>query len=163
MIIVADQINKLNFGMFIPLQEQLLEAARKRDHRHLPEAEGRICAQQDYYEYLRDVFFFRMHGNIYIYEEKGRYVCGACFEPYRDGLLLNSLVTLKEYRRKGYAERLLSCALEQLEGPVYAHIYEKNLASLRLHEKLGFQCMHAYAHMLDGSVRSDHFTYIKNN
>lgn len=163
MIIIADQIRKLNFDMLAALQAQHLESVCKKNYRHLSEHEGMNCAKEDYYEYLRDVFFSRIHGKIYIYEENGCYICGACFEPYRDGLLLNSLVTLKDHRRKGYAERLLSCVLGHLcHEPVYVHIYEKNIASLRLHEKLGFKCLHAYAHMLDGAVRSDYFTYVKN-
>jgi len=162
MIIIADQITKLNFEMLAALQARQIELARKKNYRHLSKQEGMTCAKQDYYEYLRDVFFSRMHGEIYIYEEDGCYICGVCFEPYKDGLLLNSLVTLKDYRRKGYAEKLLVFALEHLNGrPVYSHIHENNFASIRLHEKLGFQFLYSYGHMLDGTVRSNHFTYIK--
>jgi len=163
MIIKANEITKLNFDMFAALHAKQLEAARKRDYSHLSAADGLVRAGQDYYEYLRDVFFGQVHGVIYIFEADGSYVSAVCFEPYRDGVLLDSLITGSDHRRKGYAEKLLSCALKQFCGrPVYSHIHERNTASVRLHEKLGFTCIYAYAHMLDGTVRSDHFTYIKN-
>lgn len=162
MIIFADKINELDIAYLTELYSEDIETARKRCYGKIFEYEGRLRAEQDYYQYLHDVFFAEAGGKIVVFEENGRYISGACFEPYKDGLLLNSLVTIAEARRKGYAQKLLMYALSQFrELPVYAHIHFRNTASRRLHEKVGFTMLYEYAHMLDGAVRSDHITYIR--
>lgn len=163
MIIIADKINKFEFSKIVDLYADDLEVSRKRKYGTMPEYEGKIFAEQDYYLYLKDVFFSEIKGRLYILEENGRYISAACIEPFKDGFLLNSLVTAKDFRKKGYAQQLLVAAFENLKDvPLYSHVHIKNAASIHLHEKLGFDSLHQYAHMLDGSVRSDHYTYIKN-
>ena len=163
MIIVADKINKLEFSKIVALYADDLEESRKRKYGRLSEYEGKNCAEQDYYLYLKDVFFTEMKGKLYILEENGLYISAACFEPFKDGLLLNSLVTDIDFRKKGYAQQLLRAAFENFKDvSLYSHVHIRNIASIHLHEKLGFDILHQYAHMLDGSVRSDHYTYIKN-
>ncbi len=140
-----------------------IEKERKRNYKDFSLTEGLLRAQEDYFQYLREMFFSQYGGKLFVYEEEGRYLSGVRMEPFRDGVLLSCLVTSPEARRKGYAYNLLHFALEMINGTsVYAHIHSRNIASIRLHEKLGFSVLHDYAYMLDGSLRSDHFTYIKN-
>ena len=161
MIIVADRIDRLDFSKLCEAYKEDLERNRIKNYRDFSEESGRELAQQDHYLYLKNVFFNRYNGKLFVYEDGDRYLSSVCFEPFEDGLLLNSLVTVSDERRKGYAEKLLRYALKYSEvRPVYAHIYFKNTASRCLHEKMGFVLLQECAHMLDGSVRSDHFTYI---
>ena len=160
MIIVADRISKLDVEQLMLLYKDDIETARRERYKSLPEAEGRLRAERDYERYLRDVFFSQMSARMFVLEEKGVYASAVCLESFSDGLLLNSLITTSCMRRKGYGEQLVRYALQFLSGKcVYAHIHYKNKASVALHEKLGFVRLHEYAHMLDGSVRSDHYTY----
>ena len=161
MISVAEQVDKLEYSKLCDIYRDDLEKNRKKFYSAIAEAEGIEYAKQDYYLYLKNVFFRQYRGKMFIYQNDNRYVSVVCLELFEDGMLLNSLVTVSEERRKGYAFRLLSYALDYCKSrPIYAHIYYKNIASQRLHEKLGFTLLRESAHMLDGSVRSDHFTYI---
>lgn len=162
MIIIADKISKLELTKLTELYSDVIEKDRKRNYGRLSEYEGRLQAELDYYQYLRDVFFSETGGEFFVLEKDGRYITGVCIEPYKDGLLLNSLVTMPDARRKGFAEKLLNFALSRFSGlPVYVHIHIQNVSSRRLHEKVGFTLLYDYAYMLDGSIRSDYITYIK--
>ena len=118
-----------------------------------PEARQLALAEQEFYSYLRQVFF-KTEGAVYlILEEKGRYVSALRLEPYRDGLLLEALETAPEYRKKGHAAALLQSALRYAgKAKVYSHVGKKNTASLRTHEKCGFARILDYAVYADGSV-----------
>lgn len=162
MIIFADKLSKLDFDLLSELYSDDIEDTRKRDYSRMDVYEGKLRAQQDYYQYLHDVFFKEIDGKIFVIKEEGRYICGVRLEPYKDGLLLNSLVTAADFRRKGYAAELLNHVLGCItDTSVYAHIHCRNIASLRLHEQLGFKLLCDYARMLDDSVCTDYNTYIK--
>ena len=162
MIIVADTLRKLDFSKLKVLYAQDVERARRQNYRKLLPDEGTLCAQRDYLCYLDEVFFSQHDARMFVVEEGEEYITAVCFEPYKDGLLLNSLFTAPDFRRKGYAFKLLKFALDELpQLPVYAHVYNGNQASAKLHEKLGFSCLYNYAHLLDGSVRSDYLTLIR--
>lgn len=162
MIFLADHINKLNFAKLTSLYAEDIERNRKLNYGRLYAHEGRLLAEQDYYQYLRDVFFGSYGGKMFLLEEGDRYLSAVCFEPFKDGLLLNSLITAKDVRRNGYARNILSYAFDQIEGfTIYSHIHCRNRASILLHEQLDFVKLYDYAHMLDGAVCSDHITYIK--
>jgi ribosomal protein S18 acetylase RimI-like enzyme len=97
-------------------------------------------------------------------EQGGMYVCALRAEPYQDGFLISGLETHPEYRRKGYAKQLVSDLIVHLFGKgytkIYSHIRKNNLPSISLHTSLGFEKTLGCAKMLDGSVLSDHSTYI---
>ena len=163
MIIFADRINMLAFSKLTKLYSEDIDFERKRNYGKAYEFEGMLRAEQDFYQYLCEVFFAKLGGKIIIYEENNRYISAVRFEPYKDGLLLNSLVTEVDSRRKGYAQKLLHYALNHFaDVPVYSHVHYRNIPSRHLHEKMGFTLLYEYAHMLDGSVRSDYNTYIRN-
>ena len=56
---------------------------------------------------------------------------------------LFSLFTKKEYRRRGYAKKILELAIEEIKKYDYSMIIvgieEDNISSIKLHEKLGFK------------------------
>lgn len=155
MLIVAKGLKDIAFGKLMDVyQEGNLENGAER---WPDEPAGRqiALAEEDFYNYLQQVFF-KTEGAVYlIWEEKGRYVSALRLEPYRDGLLLAALETHPKMRRRGFAEILVCGALEYAgEKTVYSHVSKKNIASLRTHEKCGFEKLSNHAVYADGSVNN---------
>ena len=117
---------------------------------------GILKTEQDFYQYLREVFFHE-DGAVYaVWEEKGMYISALRLEPYADGLLLTALETYPEFRRNGYAKKLIEAVLLALKDKdvtvVYSHINKRNVASLQTHISCGFQRISEQATYIDGSV-----------
>lgn len=160
MLIVARKLRELSFGK---LMEVYQEGNLENGQIHYPdEQEDRqiALAEQDFYQYLHQVFF-RTDGAVYfIWEEHGKYVSALRLEPYRDGLLLAALETHPQMRRKGYAAKLiLEVMTYAKELSIYSHVSKKNIASLRTHEKCGFERIMEYAVYADGSVNDKSYTF----
>lgn len=122
---------------------------------HLSPREQQLRAEQDFYAYLRE--FFRTPGGVYaLWEENGRYISALRLEPYKDGLLLEALETMPEYRRRGCGKKLILAALEAVRKekpcPVYAHVHKRNRPSLEIHKACGFVRVSEQAVFIDGSV-----------
>ena len=155
MLIVAKKLRELSFGKLMEVyQEGNLENGRI----HYPdEPENRqiALAEQDFYQYLQQVFF-RTDGAVYfIWEEHGKYVSALRLESYRDGLLLEALETAPAERRKGYAGKLIQAVQERFaQEKIYSHVSKRNISSLRTHEVCGFRKIADNAVYADGSVTS---------
>lgn len=153
MLIIAHKLHELAFGK---LMEVYAEGNLENGQDLWPdETENRqiALAEQEFYNYLQQVFFRTDGARYFIWEENGRYVCALRLEPYQDGLLLEALETLPQVRRKGYAVRLIESSLEFVgKVKVYSHVHKRNVASLRTHEKCGFKKVLNYAVYADGSV-----------
>jgi len=153
MLIVAKKLKDISFGK---LMEVYLEGNLENGQAQWPnESEGRqlALAEQDFYNYLQQVFFRTSDARYLIWEENGNYISALRLEPYRDGLLLSALETIPQMRRRGYAERLIRAALELTgDRKVYSHIHKSNKPSLRAHEKCGFMRIQEHAVYIDGSV-----------
>lgn len=153
MLIVAKNMKDLSFGK---LMEVYCEGNLENGQENWPdEPEGRqiALAEQDFYNYLQQIFFKTVGASYLIWEERGQYTCALRLEPYRDGLLLEALETLPAMRQKGYAAKLMLEALLFAEDvPVYSHVSKRNIPSLRTHEKCGFERILDYAVYADGSV-----------
>lgn len=111
--------------------------------------------------YLQDVFF-RTKGAVYcIWEQDGRYVSALRLEPYEDGLILAGLQTLPGERGKGIATELIGAVVQWLgTGKIYAHVYHRNKASIRVHQRCGFCLIAPHARFLDCSVSVFAGTYL---
>lgn len=114
--------------------------------------------------YLREEFF-REKGAFYaVWIEENTYKAAVRFCPYRDGVLLHSLETAPAERRKGYACKLLAEALKHLRTTelkkVYSHIEKRNIASIGLHRKCGFEMISDSAIYLDGTVTQYSSTFV---
>ena len=120
-------------------------------------------AEQDYRQYLREVFFRTEGAMLAVWEEKGRYVCALRLEPHKDGLLLAGLETAPEHRKMGYAVSLIQAVQMHLRQQgnvkIYSHVDKKNVASRKTHEKCGFRVISDRAVYIDGSVDSRCCTY----
>ena len=153
MLIIAHKLHEFTFGK---LMDVYAEGNLENGQDLWPdETESRqiALAEQEFYNYLQQVFFRTNGAQYLIWEENGRYVSALRLEPYQDGLLLEALETLPQARRKGYAVRLIEASLEFVgNAKVYSHVHKQNVASLRTHEKCGFAKVLDYAVYADGSV-----------
>jgi len=160
-MIIAKRLRDISFRDLMDVYlEGNLEKARE-EFFDMPQYAGLEQAEQDFYQYLWECFF-KIPGACYgIWEEKGRYISALRWEPYQDGVLISALETAPAYRGQGYASKLLTAVLEELEGPVYSHVSKHNTPSLCVHRKCGFQIISESAKYLDGSVNSRAYTLRK--
>ena len=123
------------------------------------------CAVNDFFHYLR-MDFFPQGGRYCVWEEKGEYVAAVRFLPFNDGLLLAGLETAPTHRRNGFATRLLTAALYELDGkeslPIYSHVHMNNKPSLKIHQDCGCRVAFDYAVLLDGTVSSRYSTLLRS-
>ena len=121
----------------------------------------RLDAEQDFYAYLR-VFF--QSGFYAVWEEDDRYISALRLEPYQGGLLLEAVETAPDFRKQGFAKKLLNAVLEYIREketfPVYSHVAKDNLPSLGLHKACGFTRIAEFAVYIDGSVRQNSCTFV---
>lgn len=155
MLILARSLRELRLGELMEVyQDSLTDAASQWSN--LPSGFALQLAEQDFRQYLAEVFFRTPGALCALWEEKGRYVSVLRLEPYRDGLLLEGLETAPDQRKQGFAEALIQEVLRYLseEGPVklYSHVNKRNIPSLKIHEKCGFQRISDHAVYINGNV-----------
>ena len=153
MLLIINKLKDLSFSGLMAVYE---EGNRENGEEFWPDMEeGQRMhrAEQEFYQYLREIFFPTENARYYVWEERGNYVSALRLEPYRDGMLLEALETHPYHRRKGYAAMLIQGVQEQLpHGKIYSHVSKRNLASLNTHAKCGFRRIAEYAVEIDGSV-----------
>lgn len=159
-LIIAKSLKELSFSQ---LMQVYAEGNLENGREFWPdETEQRqmMLAEQEFYNYLSQVFFHTEDAVYMVWEEQGKYVSALRLEPYRDGLLLEALETAPSERSKGYAGMLIRAALEQYgDKKIYSHISKGNIASRRTHEACGFQKILDHAVYADGSVLHSSVTY----
>lgn len=122
---------------------------------------GLALAEEDFYQYLNEVFFQTPDAVYAVWTDQGQYVSALRLEPYQDGLLLEALETRPDMRERGYASALIRAVQQELAGDtkVYSHVWKRNIASCRTHECCGFRQVLDYSVGIDGSVNSGNVTY----
>lgn len=159
MLIIAKNLRELSFGQ---LMEIYVEACLERGQELYPEEpEARQIAigEQEFFNYLDQVFFCTENAFYAIWQAEGKYVTALRLEPFRDGLLLEALETRPDCRRKGYATALIKAVQAQVgDIKIYSHVNKRNIASMRTHIACGFRVFLDYAVYVDGSVRRDTVT-----
>ena len=153
MLRLVRSMRELPFGA---LMEIYIEGNRENGEEFWPElssGEQLLRAEQEFYQYLQQVFF-QVPGAVYcLWEVEGHPVSALRLEPYRDGLLLEALETAPDHRRRGYAAALIRAMLERYgDQKIYSHVGKRNVASLRTHEGCGFSRISEQAVYADGSV-----------
>ena len=155
MLIFAKSLGALRFGELMAVYAGSNEE-RASDWPNLPHGYALQLAEQDFRQYLQEVFFQTSGAFCAVWEESGKYVSALRLEPYKDGLLLEALETSPAERKKGYAAALLLEVQTYLaaQGPVklYSHVNSRNMASVKTHEKCGFVMISDYAVYINGSV-----------
>jgi len=124
------------------LMEVYVEGNRENGAYFYPEEppEQQIkLAERDAEQYLQE-FFTGPDACYWIWDKGGKYISALRLEPWRDGYLLEALETHPDFRRKGYATRLMEGVLNQLPDgtKVYSHISKTNIPSLNVHRRCGF-------------------------
>lgn len=152
MLIIAKSLRDLRFSELMQVYGQSnREAAQER--KNLPPMFALELAEQDFRQYLQQVFFRTPGAVCCIWEESGRYVSALRLESYKDGQLLAALETAPNCRRQGYGEALIRAVQQHLgSGKLYSHVDKRNTASLRIHEKCGFRVISDCAVYISGSV-----------
>lgn len=163
MLVLVRMARELRFGELMGLYEESNLEKGRLLWPHETEARQLALAEQDFFDYLRQVFF-TLPGAMYcIWQKNGRYVSALRLEPWKDGLLLTGLETAPQSRNRGCACDLIRSvqAFLSQQGPVklYSHIRNCNKPSIRVHEKCGFQKVFSYAAYTDGSVDVKSGTY----
>jgi GNAT superfamily N-acetyltransferase len=153
MLIVCEKIKDLSFSQLMMVYEEGNRENAEEFWPDMEEGQRMIRAEQEFYQYLREVFFSTEHARYYVWEENGNYVCALRLEPYRDGMLLEALETHPGHRRMGYAARLIR-AVQETGGfaKIYSHVGKRNTPSLAVHGKCGFARIREFAAYIDGSV-----------
>lgn len=162
MLYLAKSLKDISFG---ELMSVYLEANRENGAVLAPdETEERqiMLAEQDFFQYLRQVFF-QTAGAVYaIWIVNGHYVSALRLEPYQDGYLLEALETAPEHRRKGYAAELIKAVRNEVfpdqDLIIYSHVNKRNTASIKVHERCGFTVWQDYARYIDGSINYRAYT-----
>jgi len=155
MLILAKSLHQIRFGELMQVYADS-NGEKASDWPDLPKGFALMQAEQDFRQYLEEVFFRTPSAVCAIWEEKGKYVSALRLEPYRDGLLLEGLETHPDCRRKGYGAALIRAVGEYLSDrgavKIYSHVKKRNIPSLRIHEKCGFIKIADHASCIDGSV-----------
>ena len=155
MLLVFDKLKDLSFSQLMAVYEEGNKENGEEFWPDMEESQRLLRAEQEFYQYLRQVFFPTENARYYVWEEGGCYVSALRLEPYRDGLLLEALETAPGERRKGYAGKLIKAVQEACPNTkIYSHVSKRNLASLRTHETCGFRRIAENAIYADGSVTS---------
>ena len=158
-------IHTLTELSFSKLMEVYLEGNLENgaaSYPHLSSAEQLLSAEQDFYQYLKQVFFKQQNSFYSVWNERGKYCSALRVEPYLDGYLVCAVETAPELRNQGFATKLVEGVISYLSersgGMLYSHVSKKNTPSLRLHEKCGFQTVMDHARYTDGSVLPNLYT-----
>ena len=154
----ACYINDLSYGKIMTVYEESNLNKARVQYSDLDNNVAIHMVEQEFYTYLKDVFFQTEGAYCAVFEKNNQYCCIVRIEPYLDGVILAGLETAPEFRRMGFASRLYLELLTTLTKPVYVHVEKKNYASILLHEKFGFSIIADFAVFLDGSRSEDAYT-----
>ena len=162
MLVLAEKLQQLSFSSLMAVYAEGNRENAEDLWSELSENERLLRAEEAFYQYLKESFF-KTPGAVYaLWLQEGAYVAALRLEPYEDGLLLEALETHPEERKRGFATALLTAVLEKFPGKIYSHVGKRNAASLRVHEKCGFQIQKDYASYIDGSVNTKAWTLCRN-
>lgn len=153
MLLIFDKLKDLSFSQLMAVYEEGNRENAEEFWSHMEEGQRMILAEQEFHQYLREIFF-PTEGAVYcVWEERGRYVSALRLEPYRDGMLLEALETAPGERKKGYAAQLIRAVQGSWpKAKIYSHVSKRNIPSLKTHESCGFIRIAENAVYADGSV-----------
>ena len=162
MLKIVQNLRSMNFSR---LMEVYTEGNMEHGAEHYPHEslmQQIIYAENDFYQYLDEVFFKQVGARYALWQVEGAYTTALRLEPYDDGLLLSALETRPDARCQGYASQLLNAVVTELSisgnGTLYSHVSKTNVQSLSVHRKSGFEIFKDYAVYLDGSVAHNCYT-----
>ena len=153
MLRTVHSMKELSFGALMEVYAESNAETGQEFWPDLSSGEQMLRAEQEFYQYLQQVFFKTDGASYCLWEVDGRPVSALRLEPYRDGLLLEALETAPACRQKGYASSLISAVVKLPEcKKIYSHVGKRNVASLKTHLACGFWRVSEQAVYADGSV-----------
>ena len=148
MLLIAKRLEELDFPA---LMDIYIEGNREKADEYGDG--GLLQAEREFYDYLREDFFWQRDAFYAVWVEQGKYVSALRLEPYKDGWLLEALETAPADRKRGCAKALMGSVLEMMgQSVIYSHVSKRNEASLRTHYACGFVKHLDHVVYLDGSV-----------
>lgn len=157
-LIQIRHISQLPYGRLMELYSQDLQENARQHYPKLSANAALIAAEQDFYGFMKEVFFQTPNACLYVWAVEGQWRSALRLEPYEDGYLICGITTEPAYRRCGYAKRLLKSVLQQQNGKIYSHVEKLNFPSLQLHENCGFVKQQEWAKMLNGEILHNFWT-----
>lgn len=155
MLRILHTMKELDFAKLMAVYEESNRENGAENYPDEPLFRQLFLQEENFYQYLQQVFFVTHGAVCAVWEETGEYRAALRLEPYKDGLLLEALETAPAYRRKGYARQLIQAIQAQFsEEKIYSHVHKRNAPSLAIHEACGFQRISEQATYIDGSVNS---------
>ena len=163
MLEVVSNLSELNMEQLKFLYKESIDKHAMSIYGDLHENMRILNAEQDFYGDVMS--FFNVKGAKYaLWVAEGRYVSAMRIEPCDGGYLITSFETIPDARGKGYGRRLMCAVLEHITQnrnlPIFSHVDESNIPSLKVHLSCGFYSLYKPAVFVDGSVRKDHVTYV---
>ena len=160
MLKLIRSMRELDFGELLSVYCESEEIYGRYENEDI----GKFAAEQEFYQYLNDIFFRTPDSYYALWRPQGSAVAALRLEPYRDGLLLAALETAPAARGMGHATELVSAVVSEFaDWKIYAHIRKNNAASMRVHSKCGFKVLSDSATMIDGSFTYSHCTICYDN
>ena len=140
MLIQALSIGELNFDALMELYREGNAENAEYFYPQAPAEKRLALAIEGFHSYLCEQFFKMENAQYWIWEEDGMYLSALRFEKHQDGLLMEALETCPEYRKQGYAKRLILEVLKNVpeNTKIYSHASKRNAASLASHRSCGF-------------------------
>lgn len=160
MLTIITKPEDLPYSALMAVYEQTIGEKAANHYPCRDTHERLILAEQDLYQYLIEALRNET-AIVALWSVQRRYVAALRLEQYRDALLLTSLETAPDDRRKGYASNLVCAVLSAYpHHKIYSHVYSSNCASVALHRKCGFRQIATFAEFLDGSISHDASTFL---
>lgn len=153
MLKLVKTMKELPLPQLMALYEESNRDIGEQRYSREPEPRQLQLAEEDFRQYLSQVFFSTPGAMYALWLVEGIPVSALRLEPYRDGMLLEGLETAPNHRIRGYASRLVA-AVQTLPGMerLYSHVGKRNYPSQIVHERCGFQEVADHAAYIDGSV-----------
>lgn len=104
---------------------------------------GLQMVEKAYVQWIRDDFLRQKNTSYYVWKEKGLWLSSLRFhEVGKEHYYIEALETHPEYRKQGYAEKLINSVIEELKDKgsfeIESYTSIKNIASQKTHKKCGF-------------------------
>lgn len=167
MLRIICSLSELHFGKLMYVYEESNQSNAFEFYDGIDRNLAVLNSEQDFYQYLNEIFFSTPGAVYAVWEKGGRYVSALRLEPYQDGFLLEALETAPDYRRKGYASALIRAVCSQIGdcgcSKIYSHVSKDNEASLKTHLACGFRKILDYAVYIDGTIRNTSYTLCFTN
>lgn len=160
MVLFINEYDQMDIHMLLELYRES-NIQRAREIRWCDKPSDRLdIVEDEFLEYLRTDFFASQGAFYAVWQERDLYVSALRVEPFDDGVLVEAVETHPQYRRKGFAKRLIKEVLAMVDKkyPVYSHVHKNNTASVGLHISCGFQYYLPHAKYIDGTITSNAYT-----